>query len=52
MKQLRESIREKGIKMNWIADKIGVSQPLLSMYLSGERLMPEEKERAIKALLN
>jgi len=50
--KLREEIRSKGYRMSWIADKIGVSQPLLSMYLSGERTIPEDKEKRIKELIN
>lgn len=48
---LKQKILEKGLKMNWIASKIGVSNPLLTMYLNGQRTMPEEKEKLIKELL-
>ncbi len=48
---LNKMILDKGIKKGWIADKIGISKPLLSMYLSGVRTMPEDKERKIKELL-
>ena len=49
--KLREQIRSSGLKLSWIAGKINVSPPLLSMYLSGERNMPEEKEKQIKQLI-
>lgn len=48
---LKQKILDKGLKMKWIADKIGVSSPLLTMYLNGTRTMPEDKERMIKELL-
>jgi len=44
-------IKERGLKITWLADNIGVSQPLLSMYLSGKVKMPEiVKEKLIELL--
>jgi len=47
----KEKIKNKGLKIVWLADKIGVSQPLLSMYLNGDRTMPKEIESKLKKLL-
>jgi len=52
MKELKLKIREKGLKIIWLADKCGISQPLLSMYLNEDRSMPLEIERKLKELLN
>lgn len=48
---LRKQITEKGLKVGWVANKIGVSQPYLSMMLKGERHMTTEIETKIKSLL-
>ena len=48
---LKEQIKNKGLKISWLADKIGVSQPFLSMCLSGERSLSNEKELELKELL-
>lgn len=48
----KEKIKNKGLKIVWLADKVGVSQPLLSMYLNGSRNMPKEVESKLKKLLN
>lgn len=37
-------ISDKGLKISFLADKIEVSQPLLSMYLNGARKMPTDVE--------
>lgn len=47
----KEKIKNKGLKIVWLAEKIGVSQPLLSMYLSGDRTMPQEVEKKLTKLL-
>ena len=47
----RKRIKEKGLKIIWIAEKLGISQPLLSMYLSGDRNMSEETEDRLKEIL-
>jgi predicted transcriptional regulator len=47
----RKMIKERGLKITWLADNIGISQPLLSMYLSGKVKMPEiVKEKLIELL--
>lgn len=47
----KKRIKERGLKIIWIADKLGISQPLLSMYLSGDRTMSEEIESKLKDIL-
>jgi len=42
--KFKKAINDKGLKTTFLADKIGVSQPLLSMYLSGKRNMPNDIE--------
>ena len=47
----KKMIKERGLKITWLADNIGISQPLLSMYLSGKVKMPEiVKEKLIELL--
>lgn len=48
---LKEKIKDKGIKISWIAEKVGISQPLLSMYLNKDRKFPVEVEEKVKAIL-
>ena len=48
---LKEEIKKQGRKITWVAEKIGVQQPVLSMWLNGDRKMPEEYEKKIKELL-
>ena len=48
----KKKIKNKGIKVTWIAEKLGISQPLLSMYLSGRRKMPELIENKIIKLIS
>lgn len=42
--RLKTTIKERGLKMNYLAEKTGVSQSLLSHYLSGRRKMPNDVE--------
>ena len=51
MKKYKQLIKQKGLKISWIADKIGISQPLLSMYLNGTRDMPFVVESQLKNIL-
>jgi transcriptional regulator with XRE-family HTH domain len=38
--KFKKDIENKGLKISYLAQKVGISQPLLSMYLSGKRKMP------------
>lgn len=42
--RLKGVIRSKGMKMTYLAEKLGIPQPTLSLYLSGKRKMPAEVE--------
>lgn len=48
---MKEKIKNKGLKISWIAKQVGVSQPLLSMYLNKSRVMPDHIEKKIKEIL-
>lgn len=52
MTYFKERIRDKGLKIIWLAEKCDISQPLMSMYLNGDRSMPIEIENKLKELLN
>lgn len=47
-----EKIKEKGLKKTWIANQIGISNVLLSYYLTGTRDMPEHIDRRLKEVLS
>lgn len=47
----KDKIKDRGLKISWIAKKIGVSQPMLSMYLRGQRSLSDDKERKLKEIL-
>jgi len=47
----RNRIKQKGLKIVWLADKIGVSQPKLSLFLKGERNLHYEEEQKLQDLL-
>ena len=46
-----EKIKEKGLKKSWIANKIGISNVLLSYYLNDTRPMPEHISDKLKEVL-
>ena len=47
----KEQIKNKGLKQKWIAEKIGVSEAMISFVLKGERSLSQEKESELKKLL-
>ena len=47
----KKTIKEKGLKINWLADQIGINRVLLSYYLNGTRSMPESVKNGLKNLL-
>lgn len=47
-----ERIKEKGLKKIWVANKIGISNVLLSYYINKTRPMPEHIEKKLKSILN
>lgn len=48
---IHERIRELGIKKKWLAKKIGISNVLLSYYLTGSRPMPDKIKKKILEIL-
>ena len=42
--ELREIIKENGIKQSWIATKLGISASYLSLILNRKRRLTEEME--------
>lgn len=50
--KLKEEIKKRGLKMNWVATKIGISNNLLCQYLNGGRPMPFHIEDRIKKVLS
>lgn len=48
---LKEALESKGTKQIWLANQLGVSESLVSMWLSEERTPSDEQEKKIKELL-
>ena len=48
---IREIIRENGIKQSWIATKIGISPAYLSMILNRKRRLTKELENELSQLI-
>jgi len=42
--RFKRDIYNKGLKVSFLAEKVGISQPLLSLYLNGKRKMPNDVE--------
>lgn len=51
MKKYKIIIKQKGLKLTWIAEQLNISAPSLTMYLNGKRQMPYEKEQRLKNIL-
>lgn len=51
MNKIKKRIKQRGLKISWIASQIGISQPSLSMYLNEKREMPKEIEIKINKIL-
>jgi len=49
--ELREIIKENGIKQSWIAEKLGVSASYLSLILNRKRRLTEEMENDFSLLV-
>ena len=48
----KQQIKDKGLKQSWIAEKLGISDAMLSLFLSGERNFDLDKENELKKILN
>lgn len=44
-------INSKGLKQNWIADQIGVTESMLSKVLSGEKRFSKENQKKFHKIL-
>mgnify|MGYP003657218576 FL=1 len=42
--ELRKIIKENGIKQSWVAERLGISAPYLSLILNKKRRLTEEME--------
>lgn len=51
MKRLNQQILDSGLQKKWIAEKLGISAPTLSMYLKEKREMPKHIELQILRLI-
>jgi predicted transcriptional regulator len=51
MEKYKTKIKQKGLKLNWVAMQLSLSRPTLSAYLSGTRIMPLTVESKLKELL-
>jgi hypothetical protein len=47
----KAKIKQKGLKLNWVAMQVCVSRPTLSAYLAGTRNMPLDVESRLKSVL-
>ena len=51
MKKQKEKIKQKGLKISWLAVQLNISQPTLSMYLNDKRRIPYDVEVRLNNLL-
>jgi DNA-binding Xre family transcriptional regulator len=50
-KQINQIVAERGVKILWLSQQLGISQPYLSLILTGKRNMPKGMgDRIIKIL--
>ena len=49
--ELRGVIKKNGIKQSWIADRLGISAPYLSLILNRKRRLTEEMENHFSLLV-
>jgi plasmid maintenance system antidote protein VapI len=48
---LKQLIRQRGFRHDWIAEQIGVTQPCLSHAIAGRRALPPETIKPLARLL-
>lgn len=48
----KQEIKERGLKLKFVADRVGISQPELSMFINKTRNMPDEVEVRIKEIIS
>jgi hypothetical protein len=47
----KKAIKERGLKINWLASQLEINRVLLSYYLNGTRSMPDNVKSGLKNLL-
>jgi predicted transcriptional regulator len=47
----KAAIKSKGLKQNWIANQLGITGAMLSMYISGKTGMDVDKVNKLKKIL-
>lgn len=52
IEEINDKIKSKGLKKNWIAEQIGVSNTRLSFYLTETRPIPAEVKRDLEQILS
>ena len=50
--ELREIIKENGIKQSWIADRLGISASYLSLILNRKRRLTKEMETHFNLIID
>ncbi|WP_186445763.1 helix-turn-helix domain-containing protein [Paenibacillus cremeus] len=48
----KQLINERGIKQQFLADKLGISKTMMSLFLSGKKNLSPEKISMLNKLLN
>jgi predicted XRE-type DNA-binding protein len=48
---IKKAIEDQGIKQKWIAGKLSVSEPTITLFLKGERSMSQAKINTLTKLL-
>lgn len=49
--ELRQYLKDNGVKQNWVAEQLGLSKQMIHMYLADKRNMSEQNERKLKKLI-
>ena len=47
----KQEIKNRGLKITWIAEQIGITRSLLSQYINNLRTMPDHIEEKLKVIL-
>jgi len=50
--ELRDIIKENGIKQSWIADRLGISEAYLSLILNSKRRLTRQMESNFSLLID
>ena len=52
LESIREQIKDSGIKQKFLAEQLGISTSMLSLVLSGERKLSDEKWMKLQTFLS